>query len=181
MPGRRAVQPFEPVLVEKRGERRLPERRLPQNAEERGFRLIGFAFEERRHRSGFGGRPLARIRPGAEPEIDQPPPLRRGEYKMGDLVQDHISFGVGVERRAVPIKPSTRAEWMHRYTEMLAKGGPQALALTKQLLHRSSALTTAHDFAAMLELSAARFASAEGQEGIRAFAEKRPASWVPTN
>ncbi|HEX2262942.1 MAG TPA: enoyl-CoA hydratase, partial [Pseudonocardiaceae bacterium] len=39
--------------------------------------------------------------------------------------------------------------------------------------------TRSQDFAAMLELSAARFASAEGQEGIRAFAEKRPASWIP--
>jgi methylglutaconyl-CoA hydratase len=33
----------------------------------------------------------------------------------------------------------------------------------------------------MLELSAARFASAEGQEGIRAFTDKRPPAWVPTS
>ncbi|MGH3901203.1 MAG: enoyl-CoA hydratase-related protein [Pseudonocardiaceae bacterium] len=65
-----------------------------------------------------------------------------------------------------------------RYTAMLVKGGPEALALTKQLLR---APTMAGDFAAMLELSAARFASAEGQEGIRAFTEKRPASWVPAS
>jgi methylglutaconyl-CoA hydratase len=58
---------------------------------------------------------------------------------------------------------------------MLIKGAPEALALTKQLLR-----APAPDFAAMLELSAARFASAEGQEGIRAFAEKRPPSWVPS-
>ena len=58
---------------------------------------------------------------------------------------------------------------------MLVKGAPEALALTKQLLR-----APAPDFAAMLELSAARFASAEGQEGIRAFAEKRPPSWVPS-
>jgi methylglutaconyl-CoA hydratase len=65
---------------------------------------------------------------------------------------------------------------VHRYTNMLVKGGPQALTLTKQLLHRAP---TTQDFAAMLELSAARFVSEEGQEGIRAFAEKRPATWVP--
>ena len=52
------------------------------------------------------------------------------------------------------------------------------MALTKQLLR---APTMTQDFTAMLELSAARFASTEGQEGIRAFAEKRPASWVPTS
>jgi methylglutaconyl-CoA hydratase len=37
----------------------------------------------------------------------------------------------------------------------------------------------AEDFASMLALSARHFASAEGQEGIRAFAEKRKPSWVP--
>ncbi|MGH3795230.1 MAG: enoyl-CoA hydratase-related protein [Pseudonocardiaceae bacterium] len=63
-----------------------------------------------------------------------------------------------------------------RYTGMLAKGAPEALTLTKQILHRHQNL--AEDFAAMLELSAARFASPEGQEGIRAFAEKRPPSWA---
>ena len=33
-------------------------------------------------------------------------------------------------------------------------------------------------FAAMQELSARHFASAEGQEGMAAFAEKRPPAWV---
>jgi methylglutaconyl-CoA hydratase len=66
---------------------------------------------------------------------------------------------------------------VNRYTEMLTKGGPQALAVTKQLLRR----TAPGDFAAMLKISAARFASAEGREGIRAFAEKRPPSWARTS
>jgi methylglutaconyl-CoA hydratase len=30
----------------------------------------------------------------------------------------------------------------------------------------------------MLQLSAGHFAGAEGQEGIRAFAEKRPPAWA---
>ncbi|MGH3772645.1 MAG: enoyl-CoA hydratase-related protein [Pseudonocardiaceae bacterium] len=63
---------------------------------------------------------------------------------------------------------------VNRYTGMLTKGAPQALALTKRLLRRR----LAPDFAAMCELSAARFASAEAQEGIRAFTEKRPPSWA---
>jgi len=66
-----------------------------------------------------------------------------------------------------------------RYTGMLVKGAPEALALTKQVLRRTPASTMAEDFAAMLKISAARFDSKEGQEGIRAFAEKRPPSWVP--
>ncbi|HET9118885.1 MAG TPA: enoyl-CoA hydratase-related protein, partial [Pseudonocardiaceae bacterium] len=65
---------------------------------------------------------------------------------------------------------------VNRYTAMLVKGAPQALAVTKQLLR---APTTTQDFAAMLELSAARFASDEAQAGIRAFTQKRPPPWIP--
>lgn len=66
-----------------------------------------------------------------------------------------------------------------RYTGMLHRGGPQALAMTKQLLRHTPEPTMTEEFAAMLELSSQRFASAEGQEGIRAFGEKRSPSWVP--
>lgn len=65
---------------------------------------------------------------------------------------------------------------VNRYTDMLTQGGPQALALTKQLLRGASPL----DFATMLEVSAARFASAEGREGIQAYADKRRPSWART-
>jgi methylglutaconyl-CoA hydratase len=66
---------------------------------------------------------------------------------------------------------------VNRYTGMLMKGGPQALALTKQLLTG----TNPRNFAAMLEISAARFASKEGREGIRAYADKRPPPWAHTS
>lgn len=58
----------------------------------------------------------------------------------------------------------------------LAAGAPAALAGTKRLLRTR---TTAPDFDPLLELSARYFASEEGQEGIAAFREKRPARWVP--
>lgn len=65
-----------------------------------------------------------------------------------------------------------------RYTDLLARGGPDALAGTKQLLGRRLG-----DFAGDLgragELSAAFFGSAEAREGMTAFLQKRPASWVP--
>lgn len=69
---------------------------------------------------------------------------------------------------------------VERYTGMLALGGPEALAATKAMLRRPAAASQAEDFADMLELSAHHFAGAEGQEGIRAFAEKRRPSWVPS-
>jgi methylglutaconyl-CoA hydratase len=64
---------------------------------------------------------------------------------------------------------------------MLTLGGPTALAATKQMLRRARAADLADDFADMLALSAGFFAADEGQEGIRAFVEKRPPSWVPND
>jgi methylglutaconyl-CoA hydratase len=66
-----------------------------------------------------------------------------------------------------------------RYVDMLARGGPRALAATKALLRRDRGEHLPQDLEAMLELSAEFFASDEGQEGMRAFAEKRSPSWVP--
>ncbi|WP_345771983.1 enoyl-CoA hydratase-related protein [Geodermatophilus sabuli] len=58
----------------------------------------------------------------------------------------------------------------------LAAGAPAALAATKRLL-RAGGLRGSFD--ELQELSARFFASEEGQEGIAAFREKRPARWVP--
>jgi methylglutaconyl-CoA hydratase len=65
-----------------------------------------------------------------------------------------------------------------RYVDLLRLGAPGALAATKELLTDPPQGAPAEQFARMLELSARFFAGEEGQEGIRAFAEKRPPSWV---
>ena len=65
-----------------------------------------------------------------------------------------------------------RAQLVH-----LTAGSPSALAETKRLLRaRAPELR----FDELLEISARFFAGEEGQEGIAAFREKRPARWVPT-
>ncbi|MGH3778639.1 MAG: enoyl-CoA hydratase-related protein [Pseudonocardiaceae bacterium] len=109
---------------------------------------------------------LPRLQPRAAHEL----------FLTGETFNATRAVAIGLLNSAVPAG-LLDAE-VDRYTGMLTKGGPEALALTKQLLR---APTMAQDFASMLELSAARFASAEGQEGIRAFTEKRPPSWVPTS
>lgn len=88
------------------------------------------------------------------------------------------AVAVGLINSAVPAD-GLDAE-VHRYTDLLAQGAPNALAATKAMLRRPRAASMADDFAEMLRLSARHFASAEGQEGIRAFAEKRKPAWVPT-
>ncbi len=54
---------------------------------------------------------------------------------------------------------------------------PQGAAETKRLLTRGRRQRLAQESSAMTELSARLFASAEAQEGIHAFLEKRPPSW----
>jgi methylglutaconyl-CoA hydratase len=65
------------------------------------------------------------------------------------------------------------------YCDSLVRGGPLALAGTKQLLRRTPAATIRADLAELAERSAGYFKSDEGQEGVAAFREKRPASWIP--
>jgi methylglutaconyl-CoA hydratase len=69
------------------------------------------------------------------------------------------------------VEGEVRAQLVH-----LTAGAPAALAETKRLLR---ARTPDPDFDPLLELSARYFAGEEGQEGIAAFREKRPARWVP--
>jgi len=57
-------------------------------------------------------------------------------------------------------------------------GAPGALAGTKQILRDERPTAMGAQFAEMLELSARYFAGAEGQEGMRAFTEKRPPAWT---
>jgi methylglutaconyl-CoA hydratase len=60
----------------------------------------------------------------------------------------------------------------------LTAGAPTALAETKRLLRAG---TPPLRFDDLLELSARFFAGDDGQEGIAAFREKRPARWVPAD
>lgn len=100
-------------------------------------------------------------------------------FLTGETFDAARAAAIGLVTSAVPADELD--DEVARYTGLLTRGAPQALALTKQMLHRSPAPTVAEDFAAMLDLSAQRFASAEGQEGLRAFTEKRPPSWVVDN
>src|SRR5882757_2402501 len=92
-----------------------------------------------------------------------------------------VRIGVVPAVISVPLIPRVQPAALYelfRYAEMLRLGAPSALAATKELLRGPASRTMGEDLAAMTQLSAARFASEEGQEGIRAFVEKRPPSWA---
>jgi enoyl-CoA hydratase/carnithine racemase len=57
-------------------------------------------------------------------------------------------------------------------------GEPSALAATKALMYSVPTLDTGEAFQRMSELSESFFQSEQAREGITAFFEKRPATWV---
>jgi methylglutaconyl-CoA hydratase len=98
-------------------------------------------------------------------------------FLTGETFDARHAERIGLINSAVPAG-ELDAE-VARYTGMLALGGPIALARTKELLRRERSTDLAEDFAAMAALSAGFFASAEGQEGIMSFTQKRKPNWVP--
>src|SRR5260221_313607 len=90
----RAVGAFEPVLIEKRGEGGLAELDLPEDAEERGHRLLALALDAEDEHRAIRRVARAGLGSGAETEIDDAAALRRGELEMRHLVQQHIGLGL---------------------------------------------------------------------------------------
>lgn len=67
---------------------------------------------------------------------------------------------------------------IHRYVDMIRKGGPNAVAGAKRLVRDVPGMPMAQAFEEMAALSASYFASEEAREGMTAFAEKRPPVWA---
>lgn len=120
------------------------------------------------------------VRIGVVPAVISVPVLPRLQARAahelmltGEVFDARRAVEVGLLNRAV--EPHELDAEVARYTDMLVSGGPHALAATKALL--TSDIGDA--LRARQAESAVHFASEEGQEGIRAFAEKRPPRWVP--
>ena len=84
---------------------------------------------------------------------------------------------VGLINRAVP--PAELDDAVTELLHELVAGSPGGLATSKQLLRQVPGMTREDAFGWTQELSAQLFQSPEAAEGIAAFREKRPASWVP--
>ena len=67
---------------------------------------------------------------------------------------------------------------VHAIVNDLLAGEPHALAATKELLRTVPTLSPEDGFHWASQLSSTLFASDEAREGMSAFLEKRPASWV---
>jgi len=100
-------------------------------------------------------------------------------YLTGDVFDGQRAAEIGLVTKAVDAAELDGA--VTAYAQALALGGPLALAGTKQLLRRPfhSGGSIRAELAELSARSGGYFRSAEGREGVAAFREKRPASWVP--
>jgi methylglutaconyl-CoA hydratase len=110
---------------------------------------------------------LPRLAPRAAAEL----------YLTGEVFDGVRAAEVGLVTAAVSAEGLDGA--VAGYCDALVRGGPLALAGTKQLLRRTAKESIREDLADLSARSAGYFRSPEGVEGVTAFREKRPASWVP--
>jgi methylglutaconyl-CoA hydratase len=100
-------------------------------------------------------------------------------YLTGDVFDGTRAAAIGLVNRAVPADELDQA--VAAYAASLVLGAPGALAGAKELLRRPAGVTLGDELADLTAVSVRYFGSAEGREGIAAFREKRPASWVPAS
>jgi methylglutaconyl-CoA hydratase len=110
---------------------------------------------------------LPRLAPRAAAEL----------YLTGDVFDGVRAAEIGLVTAAVAAEGLDGA--VAGYCAALVRGGPLALAGTKQLLRRTPGGNIREDLADLSARSAGYFKSAEGREGVAAFREKRPPSWIP--
>jgi methylglutaconyl-CoA hydratase len=110
---------------------------------------------------------LPRLTPRAAAEL----------YLTGNVFDGTRAAEIGLVTAAVPAESLDAT--VAAYCDALVRGGPLALAGTKQLLRRTPATSVRADLTDLSERSAAYFRSPEGREGVAALREKRPAAWIP--
>lgn len=98
-------------------------------------------------------------------------------YLTGDTFDGRRAAQIGLVTAATPADALDQT--VAAYCTALVQGAPAALAGAKDLLRRTPLATVSEDAAALGALSASFFQSADGREGVQAFREKRPPSWVP--
>lgn len=97
-------------------------------------------------------------------------------FLTGDQFDARAAVAYGLLNAVAP--DSRLDEVVGRYVSSLLKGAPAALAGCKRLVRDVSTLPMEAAFQEMAERSARFFVSEEAQEGMTAFAEKRPPRWA---
>jgi len=115
------------------------------------------------------------VRIGVAPAIITAPIMQRcgwsklaAPYLTGEIFDAARALDIGLVTHVTGDVAAAVAE----LTKGILLGGPNAVAATKGLLRRSQSM------AELQALSESLFTSAEGREGMAAFAEKRPPRWA---
>lgn len=123
------------------------------------------------------------VRLGIVPAVISPFVVRKiGEsharrwFLTGERFSAAEALRAGLVHAVVP-EAALDAE-VDRVVDALLLGGPEALAVSKDLARRMGRLTLDESLEEAIGVIATRRASAEGQEGMRAFLERRSPSWT---
>ncbi len=122
------------------------------------------------------------VRLGIVPAVIGPYVVRKiGEsaarrwFLTGDRFPASEALRVGLVHRVVP--PEALDAAVDETVASLLSGGPEALAVAKELARTVGRIPLAEAVPLTVETIAARRVSAEGQEGMRAFLSRRDPSW----
>jgi methylglutaconyl-CoA hydratase len=127
---------------------------------------------------------FSEVRVGVVPACISPYVLKRvGEAKTRELflTGDRITAGRALEIGLVNLVADENSLWdaVDGYIEKIAKGAPGAVAASKELIRNVAGISLKEAKEYTAQMIADLRASAEGQEGLRAFLEKRKPRWQP--
>lgn len=113
--------------------------------------------------AGYGGtqRMPRLISPGMAKEL----------LYTGRIIDAHESLRIGLVNRVV--KPEELLPTVHKLANEIIQKGPRAVALTKQLINEGLEMTLETALAKEQEFYCSCYGTAEQQEGMQAFVEKR--------
>ncbi len=124
---------------------------------------------------------LPEVRIGVAPAIVLVPLLRRvaaSQLAATTLAAEPIDAATAQRIGLVTHVDTDVAGCVDRLVAAITLGAPTALAESKRALWNLDTSDRGSAFAEMQRLSESLFQSADAQEGVRAFAEKRPPAWA---
>lgn len=113
---------------------------------------------------------------GSRLALRLPPALALEMIMTGDPIDASRAFDLGLVNRVVPLADlmSTTLDLARR----IAANAPMAVRVSKEIVYDVTGLIAGVDIAALRAKAAPVMASEDAKEGARAFAEKRPPSFV---
>ncbi len=111
------------------------------------------------------------------------PKMRRADaaelFLTGERISPERATEVGLINKAVPGEYLDGA--VDGFVQKIMKGGPNALAASKELINKVPDMSEDDAYAWTAELSARLFTLPEAQDGIQAFRDRTPAPWISSS